>query len=70
MSVASRTPSGIAIITLRSTTAIDCSSFSVSIRRCLSAALSEPCCASAAAHDTAIIVATTKWRKVFFFICR
>ena len=40
MSVASRTPSGIGIITLRSTTAIDCSSFSVSQRRCLSAALS------------------------------
>ena len=43
MSVASRTPSGIGIITLRSTMAIDWSSFSVSMRRCLSAALSGPC---------------------------
>jgi hypothetical protein len=45
MSVASRTPSGIGIITLRSTTAIDWSSASVSIRRCFSTALSVPCCA-------------------------
>ncbi len=54
MSVASRTPSGIGIITLRSTMAIDCSSFSMSLRRCLSAALSEPCCARAAAPEIAI----------------
>ena len=63
MSVASRTPSGIGIITLRSTTAIDSSSFSMSLRRCLSAAVSPPpCCArtSAPAHDIAINAATRK----------
>src|SRR5690349_9609300 len=45
MSVASRTPSGIGSITLRSTTAMDWSSFSMSHRRCFSAAVRPFCCA-------------------------
>ena len=61
MSVARRTPSGIAIITLRSTTAIDCSSFSMSHRRVFSAALSGACCCArttSAALKVAMNVAT------------
>ena len=35
----------------------------MSMRRCLSAALSVPCCASAAAPEIAMTVATTNWLK-------
>jgi hypothetical protein len=45
MSVASRTPSFIGIITRRSTMAMDCSSFSRSNRRCWSAGDIVACCA-------------------------
>src|SRR5262252_6139680 len=65
MSVASRTPSGIGSITLRSTMAIDWSSFSISIRRCLSAALSPDCCCacgSAAVATSAMSEPAARWR--------
>src|SRR5436190_10789454 len=66
MSVARRTPSGIGIMTLRSMTAIDSSSFSVSMRRWRSAALSPPpCWARTMPNDpqtTASSAALKMWR--------
>ena len=70
MSVARRTPSRIGIITLRSTTAIDCSSFSTSQRRaaCIGrqarAALRE---ANRRAPTSATIVVQTR-RRIDFVI--
>jgi hypothetical protein len=64
MSVARRTPSGIGIITLRSMTASDCSSFSVSMRCWRCCAVSVPCCARTmpAAATVATIVARIRRR--------